>query len=301
MYSLFSGIAGEENVFINEPMKKHTTFKIGGNADCFINCTSEECAEAVAVICRRENIPLFVMGNGSNILVGDHGIRGVVMQLDSGFNTAVFDKNSCTVCAKSGILLSKLASLACKEGLSGLECLSGIPGTLGGALYMNAGAYGDEIANHIESVVFLDENLTFRKITGTECDFGYRKSIFSNSDRIILSAVLKLIPDNSDLIRERMSLYTEKRVSKQPVDKFSAGSTFKRPEGNFAGTLIERSGLKGKSIGGAQVSEKHAGFIINTGDASANDVINLIEYVQKTVYENSGIMLEPEVKLVGEF
>ena len=301
MYKLFSEIAGEKNVFFNEPMKKHTTFRIGGAADCFIKCNSERVALNVARYCDEKNIPIFIMGNGSNLLIGDLGIRGVVLQLDDFFNECEFDDKECKVNAKSGILLSKLASLAAKHNMSGLECLSGIPGTLGGALYMNAGAYGDEIANYVESVTYIDENSTVKTFNLCECEFGYRKSVFTDSKKIILSAVLKLKPDTEEIIRNRMAEYTEKRVSKQPVEKFSAGSTFKRPEGNYAGTLIEKSGLKGKKIGGAEVSEKHAGFIINNGDASASDVIDLIKYVQDKVYSDSQILLEPEVKIVGDF
>lgn len=301
MYSIFSETLGKENVFFNEPMKNHTTFRIGGNADCFIKCSSEECAQKTANLCKENNIPLFILGNGSNILVGDLGIRGVVLQFDESFNSFEFDKVNCTVTAKAGVLLSKLASSACREGMSGLECISGIPGTLGGAIYMNAGAYGDEIGNHIESVTFLDEDLSINTLSAKDCCFGYRKSIFTDTKKIILSAVIKFTPDEILLIKERMAEYTEKRVSKQPIDKYSAGSTFKRPEGNFAGTLIEKAGLKGKTMGGAQVSDKHAGFIINTGDATAADVTELIKYVQKTVYDDSGVNLEPEVKFVGDF
>ena len=298
---LFENTFGREKVFFNEPMSKHTTFHIGGNADCFLKLTScEEVIEAVK-LCREKGLKLFILGNGSNILVGDGGIRGVVIQLEKGFDLAEFDTVNMRVKAESGILLTKLSNLALKYELSGLECISGIPGTLGGAVYMNAGAYGDEIANHIISVTFIDEKLNVVTIDKEACEFGYRKSIFTDSNKIILSAVLQLEKAPAEKIKERMAEYTHKRVTKQPIDKFSAGSTFKRPEGNFAGTLIERSGLKGKTIGGAQVSEKHAGFIINTGSATAKEVLDLVKYVQKTVYKNSGVMLEPEIKKIGEF
>lgn len=301
MYKLFSEILGKDNVFENEPMKNHTTFRIGGPADIFIKCKSAEDAKLVLGECQKNNLPYFVIGNGSNLLVSDKGIRGVVLQIEDEFSNAFFDVKNGLVTVQAGIKLSKLSALALKNSLSGLEAISGIPGTVGGALYMNAGAYGSEISELVESVTYLDQDSKLNTISGKECGFGYRKSIFSSSKMFILSSVLKLKPDNADNIKTKMAEYKKRRVEKQPVDKMSAGSTFKRPEGNFAGTLIEKSGLKGTMAGGAKVSEKHAGFIINTGNASAEDVIELIKLVQEKVYENSGIKLEPEVRFVGEF
>ena len=195
MYSIFFDIAGEGHVFLNEPMKKHTTFRIGGAADCYIKSVSNEVTVNVAKCCKENNIPLFIIGNGSNILVGDEGIRGVVLQLDAVDAEIEVDEETNYVTASAGILLSKLASLSAKRGLSGLECVSGIPGTLGGALYMNAGAYGDEISNHVVSVTFLDEDLEVKTFSKEDCCFGYRKSIFTNNNKIVLSAILKLSPD----------------------------------------------------------------------------------------------------------
>lgn len=301
MYSLFSEKLGKENVFLNEPMKNHTTFHIGGVADCFIKCSTFELVALAKNLCIENNIPLFVMGNGSNLLVSDDGIRGVVMQFGDNFCDAEIDFEKHTITAKSGIILSRLASLAQKNGFSGFECISGIPGTLGGALYMNAGAYEDEISNHVVSVTVLDEALNIKTLSNEECDFSYRSSVFMKKDMIILSAVLKFSPENPEIIKSRIQEYTQRRVSKQPIEKHSAGSTFKRPVGNFAGTLIEKSGLKGKTIGGASVSEKHAGFIINEGNATAKDVCKLIEYVQKTVKDKFDVELEPEVKFIGKF
>ncbi len=301
MHNMLCCLFGEENVLTNEPMSKHTTFHIGGKADYLIKIkTAEDIVKALKV-CRENNIPVFILGNGSNILVGDKGIRGVVLQLEKDFQSFEVDKENGIIRADAGILLTKLANAALSEELSGFECLSGIPGTLGGAVYMNAGAYGDEIANHIIDVTYVDEKLDVVTITKEECLFGYRKSFFTDTKNVILSARLKLENGKTKEIKEKMAEYTKLRVSKQPVEKFSAGSTFKRPEGNFAGTLIEKAGLKGKKIGGAEVSEKHAGFIINSGSATAKDVLSLVEFVRKTVYEMSGIMLEPEIKKIGEF
>lgn len=301
MHNMLCCLFGEENVLTNEPMSKHTTFHIGGNADYLIKIKSAEDIVKALKVCKENNLPVFILGNGSNILVGDNGIRGIVLQLEKDFQSFEVDKENGIIRADAGILLTKLANIALSEDLSGFECLSGIPGTLGGAVYMNAGAYGDEIANHIIDVTYINENLEIVTITKEECLFGYRKSFFTDTKNVILSAGLKLEKGKSEEIKEKMAEYTKLRVSKQPVEKFSAGSTFKRPEGNFAGTLIEKAGLKGKKIGGAEVSEKHAGFIINSDSATAKDVLCLVEYVRKTVYEMSGIMLEPEIKKIGEF
>lgn len=301
MYSIFSDKLGEEKVFLNEPMKNRTTFRIGGVADCLIKCETIEQIIFVKETCKKNNIPFFVLGNGSNLLVSDDGIRGVVLYFGDNFSDVEIDVENNLITAKSGVILSRLATLAQKNGLSGFECISGIPGTLGGAIYMNAGAYEDEISNHVVSVKALDENLNVITLTKDECKFSYRKSLFMEKDMIILSVVLSFSSEEREIIKSRMEEYTKRRVSKQPIDKHSAGSTFKRPIGNFAGTLIEKSGLKGKSVGGASVSEKHAGFIINDNNASAKDVFDLIRVVQKTVKEKFDVELEPEVKFIGKF
>lgn len=297
----FQNILGSENVLFGEDMSRHTTFRIGGKADYFLKPHSIEEIKKVTALCGDNGIAVFILGNGSNILVGDLGIRGAVIQLEKDFDAISFDEEKSAVTAYSGVLLSRLASFALKNELTGLECLSGIPGTLGGAVYMNAGAYGDEIANHIVRVKYLDENLEVTNAEGSECGFGYRKSIFTDSKKIILSAELRLEKASYEEIKAKTDEYTKKRFEKQPVDKFSAGSTFKRPEGYFAGTLIEQAGLKGRRVGAAEVSEKHAGFIINTGGARASEVLSLVGLVQREVFDKFGVRLEPEIKKVGEF
>ena len=243
-------------------------------------------------------IPCIILGNGSNLLVGDKGIRGVVVCLKNMDTIKVCGDE---IYAEAGAILSRVSNAAVGAGLAGLEFASGIPGSVGGAVYMNAGAYDHEMNEIIKSVEYMDMQGNFYEIPGEKCEFGYRTSKFTGDEYIILGCTLKLNPDNVDDIKTRIADYTQRRVSKQPIDKPSAGSTFKRPKGNFAGTLIDQAGLKGYSIGGAQVSEKHAGFVINTGSATAEDVLNLIEHIRKIVLEKSGVMLEPEVKMIGEF
>lgn len=298
MREIFENILGNENVFENEPMSRHTTFKIGGGADWFLTPkTKEQLLKTLEAVYGME-IPCFILGNGSNLLVGDKGIRGVVICLKN--------MDSIKVCgdeiyAQAGAILSRVSTAAVGAGLAGAEFASGIPGSVGGAVYMNAGAYDHEMKEIIKSVEYMDMQGNFFEIPAEECEFGYRTSKFASGEYIILGCTLKLKPDNVDEIKVRIADYTQRRVSKQPIDKPSAGSTFKRPEGNFAGTLIDQAGLKGYSVGGAQVSEKHAGFVINTGGATAEDVLNLMDYIKKTVFEKSGVILEPEVKMIGEF
>lgn len=284
------------NILKNEPLKNHTSFKIGGPADEFCEVTSAEEVEKLIKYAKEKNIPYTIIGNGSNLLVGDKGIRGLVIKLAKGFDDA--EVLGTKIIAKAGILLSKLAKVALSHSLSGLEFASGIPGTLGGAIYMNAGAYDGEMKDVVKSVTYLENGEIKRT---TDLDFGYRKSRFSGTDCIILSAELELTSAKADDISAKMEDFKERRCSKQPLSMPSAGSTFKRPEGYFAGKLIEESGLKGFTIGGAMVSEKHSGFVVNSGDATARDVLDLIEHIQKTVYEKFGVMLETEVKMLGEF
>ena len=292
-------LLGEKNVLKDEPMKNHTTFKIGGKADFVVFPETEEQIIAVLNLLKSENIPATVLGNGSNILVGDGGIDGVVIII--GKNMKKAEINGTTVKAQCGILLSRIASLAYENSLTGLEFASGIPGSLGGALYMNAGAYGEELCTVVKDVTFIDKDNNIKTIDKKDCDFGYRHSVFMDNGAVITSCTLSLKEGNKDDIKAKTDDLKERRTSKQPLDKPSAGSTFKRPEGYFAGTLIEQSGLKGFTIGGAQVSEKHAGFVINTGNATAKDVLSLIEHIQKTVYEKFGVTLCPEVKMIGKF
>lgn len=299
MIDRFKEVLGERGVLVNEPMSKHTTFRIGGCADVFLMPENEDQLSKVCKIADDNNLPVFVLGNGSNILVGDKGIRGVVISTYKKLNSIEITGEEVYVGA--GALLSTAATAVAKASLEGMEFASGIPGTIGGAVYMNAGAYGSEMKDIIKLVRFMDKDGNIYEKSGEACGFGYRKSCFTNTDLIILGCTLSLKKGNIKEICNKISDLTNRRVTKQPVDKASAGSTFKRPEGNFAGTLIEQAGLKGKRIGGAEVSTKHAGFIINADSATAKDVIDLIDFVKNTVYEKSGIMLEPEVKMVGEF
>lgn len=282
----------------NEPMKNHTSFKIGGPADEFCEVTSEEEIKRLIDYASERGVPYTVMGNGSNLLVADGGIRGLVIKIARGFDEISVGGEKIT--AQSGALLSRIASAAYRNSLTGLEFASGIPGTLGGGIYMNAGAYGGELKDVIESVTYLDNGEIITK-TADMLEFGYRKSSFTDKDYIILSAELKLKKGDPDEIKEKTDDYRQRRTSKQPLDMPSAGSTFKRPEGYFAGKLIEDSGLKGFKIGGAQVSEKHSGFVVNAGGATAADVKALIEHIQKTVKEKFGVEMKTEVKMLGEF
>lgn len=297
---LLTEAVGQSAVLFDEPMKKHTTFKIGGCADMIIKPSNANQLMTVLKLIKQFDVPYFVLGNGSNILVSDKGIRGVVIEISS-------EMANCTVegtklYAECGIKLGGLANVALNASLSGLEFASGIPGTLGGALYMNAGAYGGEMKDVVESVTYFDvDKEELITIPCEKCDFGYRKSLFSSGNKIIISAVLNLKEGSYEEIKGEMAELSKRRNDKQPVDKPSAGSTFKRPEGYFAGTLIQDTGLKGYRVGGAEVSEKHAGFVVNINNATAEDVKNLIKDVQDKVYEKFGVKLEPEVKFVGEF
>ena len=297
---LIAETVGNANVGVGDFMSSHTTFKIGGAADLIVEPENKNQIAAILGMVRQFDIPCFVMGNGSNLLVGDKGIRGVVIKIANAMSS--YEINGETIVAESGIKLSRLANAALGEGLAGLEFASGIPGTLGGAVYMNAGAYGGEMKDVIENVTYIDKKtLEIMTIPCSKCDFGYRRSVFSKSGDVICGATMRLFSDNPDDIKARMTELSAKRTEKQPVDKPSAGSTFKRPEGYFAGTMIQDCGLKGFKIGGAEVSQKHAGFVINSGGATAKDVLDLIEHIKKEVKNKYGVELEPEVKMVGEF
>lgn len=282
----------------NEPMSQHTTFRIGGPADYFVSVRSEKQLQDLIEFSERENLPYFVMGNGSNLLVSDSGIRGLVIELGKEFCEIKADGTK--IYAQAGAMLSRVASVAMNNCLSGMEEISGIPGTLGGAVYMNAGAYGGEISSIIETVNYLDSDGKIKTARCDECEFGYRTSIFEKGDKVIVSAVLSLSNGNQDEIKAKMADYTCRRKTKQPLQYPSGGSTFKRPEGHFAGALIEEAGLKGFSVGGAQISELHAGFVINKGGATATDVLAVVRHAQETVWEKFGVRLETEIKLVGE-
>lgn len=291
---------GMSAVSVDEPMSRHTTFKIGGSADVIIEPGGASQLLAVVRLLKRFDIPYFVMGNGSNLLVGDKGIRGAVIKISGAMSE--YEVSNSDISAECGIKLARLANAALNNGLEGLEFASGIPGTLGGAVFMNAGAYGEEMKDIISDVTYIDvKTEEIVTLPQSKCGFGYRKSIFSDKAAIITGATLKLRNGNPDEIKAKMNDLAKRRTEKQPLDKPSAGSTFKRPEGYFAGALIQDCGLKGCSVGGAEVSEKHSGFIINAGGATATDVRELIKKVQTDVYDKFGVMLETEVKFVGEF
>jgi UDP-N-acetylmuramate dehydrogenase len=288
----------EEQILLNESMKKHTSFRIGGPADIMVVPHDSEQVKTAIEIFKAHNIPYFIMGRGSNLLVRDKGIRGGVIKLADGFSKAkVTDRQ---IQAQAGILLSSLSNLALRAELTGLEFASGIPGTLGGAVAMNAGAYGGEIKDVIEKVIVLDENQKVLSFTNSEMNFGYRKSIVQNTKMIVLEVYMTLEKGNYQESKEKIKELTKRRREKQPLNYPSAGSTFKRPVGYYAGKLIQDSGLKGMRVGNAQISELHSGFIINMGDATAEDVIKLIEKVKTRVYDRFGVNLEPELKIIGE-
>lgn len=284
-------------VFCDEPMNRHTTFKIGGCADYFAVPSSETEISDIIKLCREENVEYTVIGNGSNLLVSDFGISGVVINISDSLSDIKTDGTKIT--AGAGVLLSRLANAALSKGLAGLEFAAGIPGTLGGGIFMNAGAYGGELKDVIKSVSYIDEEGLLKTAQREELGFGYRKSMFSGRSCVILSCILELEEGDREEIKAKMAELNAKRANKQPLSMPSAGSTFKRPEGHYAGGLIEQAGLKGCSIGGAAVSEKHAGFVVNTGGATAGDVMNLIKHIQKEVREKFSVDLEPEVKMIG--
>ena len=295
----FCTCLGSDNVYRNEPMKKHTTFRIGGPADYYLCPHSAKEIQKVVEICREEKIPYFILGNGSNLLVSDKGYRGAVIQLWK--NVSDIRVDGCLIEAKAGASLAKIAAQALEEGLTGMEFAAGIPGTLGGAVVMNAGAYGGEMKDILKEALVMDEEGKIFTLEKENLKLGYRTSIVKEKGYIVLAATLELKPGNREEIRKLMEDLKQRRAEKQPLDMPSAGSTFKRPEGYFAGKLIMDAGLRGFSVGGAQISEKHCGFVVNTGEASASDVLNLIREVQKRVRENSGVGLETEVKFLGEF
>lgn len=295
----FIEILNENQILEAEPMSRHTTFRIGGPAELFLVPKSTEEIAGIFKICREEGIPWFVLGNGSNLLVSDKGYQGVVIQLYKGFGEVKVQ--GCQITAQAGALLSQIAAAAREESLTGFEFAGGIPGTLGGAVVMNAGAYGGEMKDVIKEVTVLTREGEIRTLQAEELAMGYRTSTIKEAGYIVLSAVLSLEKGDKEQIKARMQELAGMRSSKQPLQYPSAGSTFKRPEGYFAGKLIMDSGLRGYQVGGAQVSEKHCGFVINTGNATARDVRNLMADVQRIVEEKYGVKLEPEVKFLGDF
>lgn len=285
-------------VRVQEHLCHHTTFKIGGPADLFVEPTSMAELSFTLRMIHELGVPVTVIGCGSNILVKDGGIRGAVVSVRH--MTQIMDCNDNTLCIGSGYMLKDASEFAWENGLTGLEFAIGIPGTLGGAVFMNAGAYDGEMSHVVTSVRAVDFEGHIKEYDVSHLEFAYRHSIFHDNHEVIGEVVMTLQPGDKNVIKARMDELTEKRESKQPLEYASAGSTFKRPPGYFAGTLIEQTGLKGLSVGDAQVSHKHAGFVVNTGSASAQDVLNLIQEVQRRVYDQHGVHLEPEVRMIGE-
>ena len=291
-------VMGGSGIFMEEPMKKHTTFRVGGPADVLVQ-PDETALAAILALCRQYHVPYSFIGNGSNLLVGDKGIRGVVIEMTDPMGNIEVDGTKIT--AQAGAMLSKIANTAASNGLGGMEFAAGIPGSVGGAVVMNAGAYGGEMKDIIEKVYVLDENGAQLELDRDALDLGYRHSCIPEKKYIVTKVVLELVPRNEAEIRSEMKELNEKRAEKQPLQYPSAGSTFKRPEGYFAGKLIMDAGLRGYQVGGAQVSEKHCGFVINKGDATAADICQLMQDVSYKVQAQFGVVLEPEVKMIGEF
>lgn len=285
-------------ILFDEPMKNHTSFKIGGPADVLIIPEREEEIVNAIRFCRENQIKYFIMGNGSNLLVKNTGIRGAVIKVANGFDR--IEVIGERVICQSGALLSKVAKYALKHSLTGFEFASGIPGTIGGAIAMNAGAYGGEMKDVVSKVKAIDRNNNIVEFTNADMNFRYRGSLVGDENLIVLGVELNLQKGDYSSIEAKMKDLTERRVSKQPLEYPSAGSTFKRPEGYFAGKLIEDAGLRGVRYGDAQVSEKHCGFVINVGEATFEHVITLIRMIQKVVYDKFNVKLEPEVKIIGD-
>lgn len=310
-------ILGKENVKYNEPMSKHTSFRVGGNADIFATVDSEEKLTKVVEIAKNTSMPITIVGNGTNLLVKDGGIRGLVIkyiandysiidteEIKDKSNLREFEENNnkCKIVkVSSGMTNARLAKILLDNSLTGFEFLAGVPGTIGGALVMNAGAYGGEIKDLVLETKYIDlDTGEINTIENNEHKFEYRKSIFQTLNCVILETTLKLQIGNKEQIEEKMQEYSKKRRESQPLDMPSAGSTFKRGEDFITAKLIDESGLKGYSIGGAEVSTKHAGFIVNKGNATAKDIIDLINYVKEKVYEKFGRKVQEEVKIIGE-
>ena len=295
-YDKLTSVIAKERVYVDEPMSRHTTFRVGGPADFFVTPKAKEEVRDVIRICKEAGMPYYIIGNGSNLLVSDAGYRGVIVQIYKEMNEVKVEGD--LVKAQAGALLSGIAAKALGAELSGFEFASGIPGTIGGACVMNAGAYGGEMKDVLESVTVLTGEGKIIELGRNELELGYRTSVIAKKGYIVLGAVLKLERGDGEKIKTYMDELKEKRVTKQPLEYPSAGSTFKRPEGYFAGKLIEDAGLRGYRVGDAQVSEKHCGFVVNRGKATCAEVLQLIEEVQKKVKEQFGVQLEPEVRII---
>lgn len=295
VYEKLCEIVGKSNVYTEEDMRKHTTFKAGGKAKYFVTPDSIEIIKEL-ILYLRDNIPYYVIGNGSNLLVRDEGYDGVIIKLGQKFAKYTIENNS--IKCQSGAFVSKIANEACEHGLSGLEFAAGIPGMIGGAAAMNAGAYDGEFKDVIENVTVMDKNGNIIVLSNEDMHFGYRKSIVWDKEYIVLEVSIILEKGEKNIIREKMEKFLTARREKQPLEYPSAGSTFKRPEGYFAGKLIMDAGLRGYSVGDACVSEKHCGFVINRGNAKAADIIKLINDIKKIVKDKYDVELETEVKII---
>lgn len=286
--------------FTNEPMSKHTSFKIGGKADCFINVENVEQLRIILKIAQEEQNPITIIGNGSNILVTDKGIRGITLKINIKKFEILENNEEIQVKVGAGNKIIETALNVAKEGITGLEFASGIPGTIGGAVRMNAGAHGKEMQDVVIETTYMDFEGKIKTISNKEHKFKYRNSIFSQNKYIILETLLRLKKGNKKEIQEKIEEYKKYRIEKQPIDKPSAGSTFKRQENFITAKEIDECGLRGFKIGGAQISTKHAGFIINCGDATAKDVLELIEYTKEQIYKKTGRKIETEIEVIGE-
>lgn len=288
------------NIKQNEEMSKHTSFKVGGKADIWIKVKTIEELKYIIEYTKNNKVPLTIIGNGTNVLVKDNGIRGITIMLD--FTNIEIQENGeyVNIIVDSGVKLGMLAVLLQKEEIEGFEFASGIPGTIGGAVRMNAGAYGKEMKEIIKNVTYIDENCNIKTIENDELDFSYRHSRFKEKQDIIISAILQLKKGNKNEIKSKIDEYRNARNEKQPIDMPSAGSTFKRGTNYISAKLIDEAGLKGYQIGGAQVSLKHAGFVVNTGNATAKDILDLIDYIIKVVYEKFEKVLDLEIEVLGE-
>lgn len=295
---LFFSALDKSQILVDEPMKNHTSFKIGGSVDTLLLPKSIDEIKKCVKICTENNLQYLIIGNGSNLLVSDKGFRGVIIKLSSNFSNIIVEKNIITANCGSG--LSHISKIAFENSLKGFEFASGIPGTLGGAICMNAGAHGFEMKDFVKEVVILD-SMNLRTLTNKQCDFKYRNSEILNKKMIVLQIVIELSYGNKEEILKNMKALNKIRNDKQPITKPSAGSIFKRPLNNFAGKLIMDAGLAGKTIGGATISSKHCGFIINSGGATCEDVLSLISFAKKEVFKQFGVKLEREVRIIGEF
>lgn len=298
-YNQLINCIDEERVLVDEPMKKHTTFRVGGNADYFVMPQNAEEVKKIVALCKDVEVPYYILGNGSNLLVGDRGYRGVIIQIYKAMNDIQIEGDR--VKAQAGALLSRVGTATLEAELTGFEFAAGIPGTVGGAVFMNAGAYGGEMKDIIVNATVLTQDGDIITINKEDLELGYRTSVIAKKGYVVLEAEYQLQKGDKEAIRARMDELKCQRVTKQPLEYPSAGSTFKRPEGYFAGKLIQDAGLRGFQVGGAQVSEKHCGFVINKDQATAADIRELMRQVSDKVMQEFGVKLEPEVKTLGEF